>query len=196
MKQIESKSAIYANLLKLAEDFCLMAEAEHIYGPYTRPDNRSVIIIKNDDGTQKTMSYPKYLLLKHLNMDLDSDLTVDHLDYNRQNNDLNNLRLVPRDTHSGDDTRRVRLIKLQCPVCQKEFERSPRLIRDKSKKGKVSTFCSRECAGRYSRQVQLGLIDRLPVQDAPVSEYYRRKIEDGAVQAVSKYLFEKYAFIL
>jgi len=107
---------------------------------------------------------------------LDPNLeTVDHIDSNIDNNDLKNLRIMPRDQHSADDTRRVKKVKFECAWCDKEFERSPRLIRDKAKKGKAGPFCSRNCAGKYSRQLQLKLIDKMDSQKAVDSEYYKRK---------------------
>lgn len=181
----------YAEILEGVEFYSLISQADKMYGPYSsnREDGRKIVIIIDDKGKRRTVSYPKYLMEQHLGKVLDIDSTVDHWDSNIDNNAIENLRVVPRDQHSADDTRRVKLIKLKCEVCKKDFERSPRLIRDKSKKGKVSAFCSRECAGVYSREVQLGKRDKLPVPEAPTSEYYKRKYVDAAFD----YLLTKYA---
>lgn len=183
----------YSQLFELTDAFLLLSEAEKVYGPYRRPsDGRQIVIIKNDDGTQRTVSYPKYLMEQHLGRQLSPDEeTIDHRDFNKDNNDLSNLRIVPRDQHSADDTRRVKNIKLKCSMCNKEFERSPRLIRDKSKKGTGGTFCGRQCAGKYSRQLQLGLIDKMETPAYVESEYYRRK----NVQAFTDYIIKKYGII-
>jgi hypothetical protein len=112
----------------------------------------------------------------HLGRKLDPDKeTVDHLDSNFDNNDLSNLRLVPRNEHSSNDTRRVKPKEFTCAWCDKNFERSPRLIRDKAKKNKAGPFCSRPCAGKYSRMLQLKLIDKFDSQKAVDSEYYKKK---------------------
>jgi hypothetical protein len=162
----------FGALLDIAD--CFLALAEKLYGPYVRPDGRQIVIIKNDDGTYRTVSYPKYLMEKQLGRQLDPDMeTCDHIDRDHNNNDLNNLRLVPRQEHSRDDTRRVKLVKFKCLWCQKDFERSPRLIRDKAKKGRAGPFCSRSCAGKYSRKLQLKQIDKFDLQQAIDSEYYR-----------------------
>lgn len=181
----------YGNLIQSIELFELFSFADKVYGPYKRPsDGRSIVIVIDDKGNRNTISYPKYLMEKHLGRKLDKDLeTVDHWDSNIDNNSIDNLRIVPRKEHSSDDTRRVVNLKLNCAVCSREFERSPRLVRDKSKKGKTSAFCSRECAGKYSREVQLGLRDKMPPSDAPKSEYYKRKY----VNAFLDYLEIKYA---
>jgi hypothetical protein len=189
----------YGFLVEASNSYELIAFAEKVYGPYERPDKRQIVIVVDDEGNKRTVSYPKYIMEQHLGVRLHPDSTIDHIDRNHCNNDLNNLRVVERSQHSADDTRRVKLVKLKCPICQKDFERSPRLIRDKSSKGKVSAFCSRECAGKYSRQVQLGIREKLPVPPPPVSEYYRniKNIEtmENTV-AVAEYILHKYGILI
>ena len=125
---------------------------------------------------------------QHLGRELDADEgTVDHINRNFNDNDINNLRVVPRAEHSRDDTRRVKLIKLKCSMCKKKFERSPRLLRDKSKKGNRGTFCSKKCSGRYSRQLQLGKIKKLPIQPFMESVYYRNKKAEMVMRFSKKY---------
>lgn len=179
-----------ASLLYKISFYELISLANKVHGPYKRPDGRQIVIIVNDDKSRRTVSYPKFLMEEQLGRQLHPDLeTVDHLDCNFDNNNLDNLRVVPRAEHSGDDTRRVKLIKFNCSWCDKSFERSPRLVRDKSKKGKSGVFCSRSCAGKYSRMLQLKLIDKLPVQPYIKSEYYRRK----NIVATFEYFIEKYS---
>lgn len=163
----------YGELLNKIEGF--LALAEKLYGPYRRPDGRQIVILKDDSGKTRTISYPKYLMEQHLGRPLGADDTVDHWDSNVDNNDLDNLRVMPRGEHSSDDTRRVKNVKFQCALCKKDFERSPRLVRDKAKKNKAGPFCSRRCAGQYSRKVQLKLLDKMGPQPMVESEYYKKK---------------------
>ena len=148
-----------------------------VYGPYAKKDDgRSIVIVIDRNNKRRTVSYPKWIMECQLGRPLDTELeTVDHWDSDFTNNDLSNLRLMPREEHSREDTRRVKLVKFQCAWCDKEFERSPRLVRDKSKKNKAGPFCSRACAGKYSRALQLKLIDKFDVQPAIDSEYYKKK---------------------
>lgn len=147
-----------------------------IHGPYKQKNGRQFVIVIEDDGQRRTVSYPKWLLELQLGRKLDPNLeTVDHIDSNFDNNSLDNLRLMPRDEHSSDDTRRVKLVKFKCAWCKNEFERSPRLVRDKARKNKAGPFCSRKCAGQYSRKLQLKLIDKFDVQPVVDSEYYKKK---------------------
>ncbi len=106
-----------------------------VHGPYKRKDGRQIVVIIENNGKRRTVSYPKWLMELQMGRKLDPNLeTVDHIDSDFDNNNLENLRLMPRDQHSADDTRRVKNIKFDCAWCDKEFERSPRLIRDKSKR--------------------------------------------------------------
>lgn len=148
-----------------------------VWGPYKRKDNgRQLVIVVDNNGNKRTISYPKWLLELQMGRPLDPDLeTVDHKDSDINNNDLSNLRIVPRSEHSADDTRRVKNVKLTCAWCKKEFERSPRLVRDKARKGKAGPFCSKKCAGKYSRMLQLKLIDKFDTQKSIDSEYYKKK---------------------
>lgn len=148
-----------------------------VYGPYKREsDGRSIVIVVDDNGNAQTISYPKWLLEVQLGRKLDPNTeTVDHYDSNIDNNSLDNLRILPRDEHSANDTRRVKPVKFNCALCKKEFERSPRLVRDKARKNKAGPFCSRTCAGKYSRQLQLKLIDKFDTQPVIDSEYYKKK---------------------
>jgi len=153
-----------------------------VHGPYTRKDGRKIVIIVENNGTRRTVSYPKWLLETHLGRKLDPNKeTVDHIDSNFDNNDLKNLRIMPRDQHSADDTRRVVNLKLNCAWCGKDFERSPRLIRDKAKNNKAGPFCSKACAGKYSRMLQLKLIEKMNPQQHVDSEYYKRKYVQASV---------------
>lgn len=149
-----------------------------VYGPYRNDRGRDFVIVVDRKGKKNTISYPKYLMEMHLGRKLDPNKeTVDHWDTDKYNNDIKNLRLVPREEHSADDTRRALPAKLKCSWCDKEFERSARVVRDKHKRGVRGTFCSRSCAGKYARSVQLQLINNDAIDLAPniQSEYYKRK---------------------
>ena len=163
-----------------------------VYGPYRRKGGRQIVIVF-EDNCPRTVSYPKYLMERHLGRKLDPDLeTIDHWDGNFDNNDLSNLRIVPRQEHSRQDTKRVINLKLKCDWCKTDFERSPRLVRDKSKKGNRGLFCSKKCSGKHNRAVQLGLAEPLPVQPFPVSEYYKAKYVEAVIDLGDRWM-TKYA---
>jgi hypothetical protein len=157
-----------------------------VYGPYKVHDGRQIVVlIDKKSGKRRTVSYPKWIMEKHLGKELDRDQgTVDHWDSNIDNNSLDNLRVIDRKEHSRQDTRRVKNQKFNCAWCKKEFERSPRLIRDKSKKKSGGPFCSRKCSGTYNRMLQLKLVDRLPPQPYVESEYYKLKYVNASDQEI------------
>jgi hypothetical protein len=166
----------YISLIDAINSYYLCTTAHKVHGPYKKRNGRQFVVIINDDGSRRTVSYPKFLVEQHLGRTLHPDLeTIDHIDGNFNNNNLNNLRIIPRDEHSADDTRRVKHEIFTCAWCNKEFKRSPRLIRDKSKNKKAGPFCSRQCAGRYSRLLQLKLIDKFDIQPYIGSTYYKKK---------------------
>lgn len=159
-----------------------------VFGPYTKKDGRKIVIVVERNGKRRTVSYPKWILEKHLGRKLKIDETVDHWDSDFNNNSIENLKIFPRDVHSANDTRRVKMVDLTCDWCNKSFQRSPRILRDKSKKGARGVFCSRSCAGKYSRNLQLKLIEHFEPQPYVESEYYKRKY----VQAFAEYIVKKY----
>lgn len=161
-----------------------------VFGPYTKKDGRKIVIVVQRNGKRRTVSYPKWILEQHLGRKLRIDETVDHWDSDFNNNSIDNLKIFPRDVHSANDTRRVKLVEVECGWCGKKFKRSPRILRDKSKKKSGGPFCSRSCAGKYSRNLQLKLIDEFNPQPFVESEYYKRKY----IKAFASYLIKKYGF--
>jgi hypothetical protein len=148
-----------------------------IYGPYKHPrTQRKIVIIIHDNGKRETISYPKFLMELYLGRKMHKDKeTVDHIDSDIDNNSLENFRVLPRAFHSAEDTRRVKPVTLKCSWCNKKFERFPRIIRDKARQGKRGQFCSRVCAGKYGRGLQLKQVELFDVQKAVDSKYYKRK---------------------
>ena len=115
-----------------------------VYGPYTRKsDGRQIVRLRAVDKphNMKTISYPKYLVEVYLDRTLNPDEVVDHIDGDFLNNDLSNLRIVDRSTHTkSHQNLKVSQCKF-CVVCGKEFQ---------SKSGKRITCGSKSCAGKLA----------------------------------------------
>lgn len=97
-----------------------------LYGPYRRNDGRMHVVLIHHDSKgsiddRKTVSYPKYLVETYLDRYLTSDETVDHIDGNFSNNDLSNLRIIPRSIHCKSHTCSRKQITLKCVICGTEF---------------------------------------------------------------------------
>ena len=87
-------------------------------------------------------------------MSLDG-LTVDHLDRDKTNDDLSNLVVRPRSEHIKLDATRVKVSPVLCPICGTEFIPS-KAQRSKYHSERAGPFCSRSCAGKYGKSVQMG----------------------------------------
>lgn len=179
----------YAKLIEAIDNFERLASEEVVHGPYKKENGREIVIVIKD-GIRRTMTYARYLMEKALGRTLDPDKeTVHHLNGDVNDNRLDNLELIDRKKHSSNDTRRVKLIKFKCDMCGNKFERSPRLVRDKSKKGAIGIFCSRSCAGKHNRMRQLGKVKKFPKKQPYIeSKYYKKR-----PVAYIEYLLEKFA---
>ena len=131
-----------------------------IYGPYTRKDKRQhVIVIHNITGERKTVSYPKYIVERYLGRYLENNETVHHIDGNFSNNNLSSLKVIDRSSHASNDCRRLVSKSFVCPICLKTFVQEGSSLSatiQNRRKGKAGPFCSRSCAGKYGKNVQLG----------------------------------------
>lgn len=145
-----------------------------IYGPYKRKDGRKHVCIMWPDGKKQTVSYPKYIMECYINRYLEKDETVDHIDRNFNNNDLDNLQILIRQEHIKLDAKRVKNIIANCEYCGKQFERKPTSSLNKRKTG---YFCSRQCVGKYGRDIQLNKIKKKQnkVKNIKTEYYYLEK---------------------
>jgi hypothetical protein len=74
-----------------------MYDEYKVFGPYKRKDFRKVIILQHIETKKlKTISYPKYIMKCHLKRYLSDDETIDHIDNNCANNNLENLQILSR----------------------------------------------------------------------------------------------------
>lgn len=112
---------------------------DKIYGPYKRGQDGRWIIIVNG----KTISYPKYVYEKHHGVKVEEPWTIDHKDYNPDNNDISNLQLCTRKRNAADGRPVGRtMMQFTCGTCNKVFKREARF---KPRKAHWKSYCSLLC---------------------------------------------------
>lgn len=129
-----------------------------ILGPYLGKDNRLRVVLKYGIGDHRLVSYPKYLMELHLDRYLTEDETVDHIDGNPLNNDITNLRVLPRSQHCSNDALRNKDVVVTCAYCGKEFTIPGGKIcyRNRKDRNQSGYFCSKRCIGKYGAEIQNG----------------------------------------
>ena len=145
-----------------------------LYGPYNSgKDGRLRCVIVHPNGRKQTLSYPKYLIEKHLNRYLTEDETVDHIDENFLNNDISNLRVINRKEHATNDVLRNEDVIVKCSYCGKEFkiEGSKLHGRNRKDKGNSGYFCSRTCSGKYGAELQHGQIEKITKEKVKANKF-------------------------
>lgn len=151
------------------------------YGPYSSSkDGRLRCVLRHSDGHKQTVSYPKYLMEVHLDRYLDVDETIDHIDGNFLNNDLSNLQVIDRKQHSYNDVLRNKDVVVKCQYCGKEFkiEGSALHQRNRSDKHQSGYFCSRQCSGKYGKEIQLRLREHSTVDRVETSKYQVKSAQE------------------
>ena len=106
--------------------------------------------------------YHRVIIENHLKRILNTNEVVHHIDGNKDNNDISNLKVMEYKEHVRlhQHKKSRKYVLLKCPWCDKLFE----IPKNRSflDKGNKATFCSRKCNGSFLREVQLnGLTHKL-----------------------------------
>lgn len=139
-----------------------------VYGPYTdKNTERKKVIILYKDGTRRTVQYARYLMEEKLGRQLKDTEEVDHIDRDKTNDSIENLRVVDKSKHREDDSAKLVPVEWTCPMCLVKFVFEDRKREvdafQKRKQGKAGPFCSKKCAGKYGAEVRFGKRDPIPV---------------------------------
>lgn len=115
---------------------------------------------------------PTYLIEQNLGRELINDESVDHIDRNKLNDSLDNLRVISLKQNILDDIKRVKPIQIICIRCGTASFKKARDIKHNAKLGKAGPFCSRSCCGKYGAEIQNGREEKLDAQPTVISEYF------------------------
>ena len=150
-----------------------MYEDYLIYGPYDHGNRLRLVLVNKYTGNKTSISYAKYLMEVHIGRYLKKDETVDHIDNDYKNNELSNLRILPRKRHALEDVLRNKYLELKCQYCGLVFTRYKRGNRHGH-----GYFCSRTCSGKYGLLVKIG---KIKPKDVTKVKYPKYRIKNRAV---------------
>lgn len=121
-----------------------------VYGPYSRRDGRMHVIIRYDDNSRRTVSWPRWLMERHLGRRLLDTEEVDHINSNRFDNSIDNLEIVTRQENGRRYMAQFpkEIGEYMCPNCGVEFKRDMADVRHNLKQGKKGPYCSRSCGAK------------------------------------------------
>lgn len=118
----------------------------------TSQGRNSVCLYNSETKKRHTVSYARYLMSTHLGRFLDKDEHVDHIDNDKSNDVITNLQILSQLENNRKQARLrgKKMVKYQCPVCQKVFSIRKGLSHLVST-NKKSVSCSRSCGGRLPK---------------------------------------------
>jgi len=130
-----------------------------INGPYVHSTGqlkgRAYVVIKNG-SKQTTMLYSRFLMEQKLGRKLEYDETVDHIDNDFTNDNLENLQVISRAENSAkrhiDNENFVEYAIYECPLCGIKFKKDVRHVKHNRKQGKAGPFCSKSHAATFTNR--------------------------------------------
>ena len=113
--------------------------------------------------SKKVVSYPRVLMEQQLGRPLEDYEQVHHKNENKGDNDPENLSIMESGKHQSMHARKYYDKIMICPYCSNKFLWSAKsqkymnanINRSRYTREYVGPFCSRRCAGSYSRREQL-----------------------------------------
>lgn len=132
-----------------------------VNGPYISPSGKSkgrrYMNVVYADGSKGTTLYSRYLMEKRLGRRLDPKLeTVDHINGDKTDDREENLQIMTQGDNARKSIPPAPTAEFRCPTCLVMFVKQLRQIRNnQGKKGKSGPYCSKSCAGRDTRRLQI-----------------------------------------
>jgi len=116
-----------------------------IVSRYTETSNGYVKLYIRGRGV---LEEHRYVMEQQLGRRLDPHEVVHHIDGDKQNNAVQNLRLCGRPDHASMHAQReTPMVTLVCAQCGDEFDREASRVRAKRAVGQTDFYCGRSCMG-------------------------------------------------
>lgn len=108
-------------------------------------DGRRRCVVRLPDGRTFSVQYGKILLIEKFNRLLLPTEECDHIDQDKTNDDLSNLRIISVEEHrKKNSVLNTRRVEKNCPECGKLFKLKPN-----RHKMNPNSCCSRSCGSKY-----------------------------------------------
>mgnify|MGYP000004505542 FL=1 len=113
-------------------------------------ENRKTLILYNK-GKRSSTSYARYIVATSIGRYLLDTEHVDHIDNDKTNDNLENLRIVSgSENNQKEANKRGRLlVEIKCPICSKLFTRRRGNTHLVNSRKSFLTFCSVECSNIF-----------------------------------------------
>ena len=116
----------------------------------TNKENRRTLILVNSEQDRSSTQYARYLIAVKIGRFLSNEETVDHIDNDKTNDNIENLQILSIAENCRKSSK-LPDVKLICPICGKVFYKTQSQLRgkkDRAKEGNIA--CSRTCGGKLS----------------------------------------------
>lgn len=131
---------------------------------------RYIKLVKNGTDVQIGILLCRVLMEVYIGRILNSDETVDHINHDKTDDRIENLRVIPRSQHASEDAVRVEIDPTNCAICNTKFIPTPKAL-SYYKTAKNNLVCSPGCLSKL-RDVQSGKIDIPLTQQDITYRYY------------------------
>lgn len=121
---------------------------------------------------------------QHHNVKLSSTDIIHHIDGNKDNNNITNLKLMTNSEHSKlhANNRNIDYKELRCMSCGKLYTIKLSVYNSKIKNGQTVFVCSKKC---------VGLLNKKFLYRSPYSEQYERNVKSGLQDGLTGYKIAK-----
>lgn len=152
---------------------------ERVKSDFESPRRRAVNIINLNTNKRIEMSLAKAKMIVKLDRLLNDNETVDHIDRNYLNDNLDNLRIIDNINHSKQDAFNIEIDPLTCPVCNSIFNINNKR-RYEYRRLNWPHYCSFKCSILGKKLVKQKLITPIYFKDLKI-RYYKRKQINGKI---------------
>lgn len=125
------------------------------YGPYASSAGHLFWVELDEDGGRRSVWVHREVMERKLGRALLPTELVHHKDRNKTNNDPDNLELTTRSDHAREHAVAAEVLEVVCSWCRGKFLRRVSIERRRKVRETQGPFCTRRCAGAYTRARQL-----------------------------------------